>query len=98
MTAQSRPHGASLGAATQRLKTALNALEAAVDRKLAEDVTVEALKSVTDAHADDRAQLAAQLDEARHRSERLEAANRDVSVRLDGAIDAIRGLLDNHRS
>ena len=93
MTAES----VGLKAATQRLRNAVNALEAAIDRRLAEDVALDRLKAATDAMADDRAQLAARLEDAEHRSARLGRTNRAVADRIDAAIDTIRSLLDAHR-
>ncbi|MEO1198126.1 MAG: DUF4164 family protein [Pseudomonadota bacterium] len=84
----------ALQAATQRLKSAINALEAAVDSRLAQDISVDQIKAAADALADDRAQLAARLDDAEHRSETLRKTQEAVSERIDSAIEAIRGLLD----
>ncbi len=80
--------------ATQRLTRALDALEAASERRREADRGVQALAQHVQALSSDRARLANDLDAATARSRALEAANREVAQRVDGAIDTIRGVLE----
>jgi len=47
--------------------------------------------------ADDRAKLARELDSARSHSEKLKETNSEVSKRLVGAMEMVRGVLDKSR-
>lgn len=87
-------HESAIGAAAKRLSAALETLESVVERRreLARDAG--ALTQQIEVTAADRSRLAAALDEATAKSRRLEAANRDVSRRLDGTIEAVRALRD----
>ncbi len=80
--------------ATKRLTLALDALEAAAERRVeagrAEALLVHRLHAA-DA---DRSKLAAELDNQVARARALEAANRDIAHRLDAAIDNIRSVID----
>jgi chromosome segregation ATPase len=80
-------------AATARLALALEALEAASERRREADGAESALADHVHALGDDRARLASELDEATARSRALEAANREVAQRIDQAIETIRGVL-----
>ena len=80
--------------ATRRLQGALDALEAAVERRIDRDRGHAALASQVDVFDADRARLAAELDAAAARSRQLETANREVARRLDEAIDTVRAVLD----
>jgi hypothetical protein len=82
--------------AARRLKDALESLELAVDRRVENDRDVAALNAQVHAFETDRARLATELDASAARSRDLETTNRDVALRLDGAIDTIRGVLDRH--
>lgn len=83
----------SIEAASRRLAQALEALDAAVERRLDADREVEALADQIHALGSDRARLAGELDFAAARSRRLENAGREVAQRIDQAIAAIRGVL-----
>lgn len=80
--------------ATRRLTLALDALEAATERRLEADRDEARLADQVHALGADRSKLAAELDVQAARSKRLEAANRDIALRLDAAIDGIRAVLD----
>ncbi len=80
--------------ATRRLAAALDALEAAVERRRDADRDEDELASRIHALGTDRSRLANELDGALVRARELERINREVSQRLDGAIDAIRAVLD----
>jgi hypothetical protein len=79
--------------ATRRLAAALDALEAAVERRRDADRDEDELASRIHALGTDRSRLANELDGALVRSRELERINRDVSQRLDHAIDTIRAVL-----
>jgi predicted nucleic acid-binding Zn-ribbon protein len=80
--------------ATRRLALALDALEAATERRREADRGEESLANQVHALGSDRARLANELDEATARSRALEAANREVAQRIDLAIETIRGVLE----
>lgn len=84
----------SLDAALQRLAQSLSRLEDAVERRLDGDRAYSGRDVEVQALSDDRARLAGELDESFARAERLESANRDVSKRLDQAIETIRAVLE----
>ena len=81
-------------AAAQRLSQALEALEAAAERRREVDRAEGALAEQVHALGSDRARLASELDEATARTRVLESANREVAQRIDQAIEAIRGVLE----
>ena len=83
----------SVEIASRRLALALDALEAAAERRREADRGNEALATQVHALGDDRARLAGELDQAVARSRALESANRDVAQRIAQAIDTIRGVL-----
>ena len=79
--------------ATRRLAQALDALEAAVDRRREADRGAEGLAASFTPSTTDRSRLAADLDAAAARSRGLETTNREVARRLDAAIETIRAVL-----
>jgi hypothetical protein len=81
-------------AATRRLAAALDALEAAVERRREADRSEGALAAQVQALGTDRSKLAADLDTATARSRKLESTNRDIAQRLDVAIDSIRAVIE----
>lgn len=83
-------------AATRRLSLALDALEAAVERRGEADRGEEALSAQLHHFGNDRAKLAAELDEALAQARRLEDVNREVAQRLDLAMETIRSVIDAH--
>ncbi len=83
-----------IAAATRRLSQALEALEAATERRREADRADGALADQVHVLGSDRARLASQLDEATARARALEAANREVAQRIDQAIETIRGVLE----
>jgi hypothetical protein len=86
----------AIEAATRRLAAALDALEAAVERRREADRSEGALAAQVQALGTDRSRLAADLDVVTARSRSLEATNRDIAQRLDVAIDSIRAVLEAH--
>ena len=79
--------------ASRRLALALDALEAAAERRGELDRDHEALLTQIHALGADRAQLASELDHATARSRGLETANREIAQRIDQAIETISGVL-----
>jgi chromosome segregation ATPase len=84
----------SVEIASRRLAHALDALDAAVERRREADRSEQALADQVHALGSDRARLAGELDQAAARSRKLETANREVAQRIDHAIEAIRGALE----
>lgn len=83
----------SIDIASRRLALALDALEAAAERRSETDRSQEVLATHVHALGDDRARLASELDQAAAHARGLETANRDVAQRIDGVIETIRGVL-----
>ena len=90
--------GTPLHDATLRLQHALERLEGAVDARLSRDHIVLAAEEEVQRMTADRSKLAAELDTALTRAQRLEAANREVSRRLVTAMEQIRDVLARQRS
>jgi Domain of unknown function (DUF4164) len=84
----------AIEAATKRLTLALDALEAAAERRLEADRADAGLADRLHAADADRSKLAAELDVQTARARQLEAANRDIARRLDAAMDNIRTVLE----
>jgi uncharacterized protein DUF4164 len=83
----------SIELATRRLTLALDALEAATERRREADRGEASLANQVHALGSDRARLASELDETTARARALETANREVVERIDQAIETIRGVL-----
>jgi chromosome segregation ATPase len=83
----------SIEIANRRLALALDALDAAAERRQESDRSEEALAAQIHALDTDRARLASELDQASAHSRGLETANREVAQRLAQAIETIRGVL-----
>jgi hypothetical protein len=82
--------------AVKRLALALDALDAAVERRREADRSEEALVAQVQALGLDRTKLADALDGETAGSRKLEASNREVAQRLDAAIASIQSVLDNN--
>jgi hypothetical protein len=80
--------------ASKRLAHALDALEAAVERRCEADVDEQGLAEQLHALGADRSRLASELDVASGRARALETTNREVARRLDAAIDTVRSVLE----
>ena len=83
--------------AVKRLALALDALDAAVERRREADRNEEALTSQLHSLGLDRTRLAAALDGETARSRKLEATNREIAQRLDTAIASIQSVLYGHQ-
>lgn len=82
-----------LDAAVKRLALALDALDAAVERRRESDRSEDGLATQMHALGVDRTRLAAALDGEKARARRLEDTNREIAQRLDKAIDSIKTVL-----
>ncbi len=83
----------SVEMASRRLALALDALEAAAERRGETDRDAEVLAAQIRALGDDRARLASELDHATAHSRGLETAHREVAQRIVQAIETINGVL-----
>jgi hypothetical protein len=88
------PVQADIDVATRRLMLALDALEAAAERRRDADRDENELASRIQALGADRSRLADELDGSLVKTRRLERANREIAERLDVAIGTIRAVLD----
>jgi hypothetical protein len=86
----------AIDGAVKRLAMALDALDAAAERRREADRGYEALAHQVQALGVDRTRLAAALDGETARSRRLETANREIAGRLDSAIASIQTVLDTN--
>jgi hypothetical protein len=82
-------------AATKRLQMALDALEAALERRLEVDRDRGVLSDHIHTLGVDRSRLASDLDQAIARARQLETVNRDVAQRLDTAMAAIKSVIES---
>ncbi|MBV9555746.1 MAG: DUF4164 family protein [Pseudolabrys sp.] len=87
----------AIDAAVKRLAMALDALDAAVERRREADRSEERLANQLQALGVDRTRLAAALDGETARSRRLEETNREIARRLDTAIASIQSVLEGGR-
>jgi hypothetical protein len=88
----------AIDAATRRLAAALDALDAALQRRRESDKGEGALAAQVHALGSDRSKLASELDAAAARSRRLENANREIAQRLDLAIANIRTVIETQQT
>jgi hypothetical protein len=86
----------AIDGAVKRLALALDALDAAVERRREADRSEEGLANQVQALGLDRTQLAAALDGETARSRKLEATNREIAERLDAAMASIQSVLDSN--
>ena len=88
----------AIEAATRRLTEALDALDAAVERRV--ELDQRRLKLAEQVHAlgADRARLAAELDAQTAKTRRLESANQDIASRLDAAMENLQHVLEAQES
>jgi len=84
----------AIDAATKRLALALDALEAAVERRQEADRVGDRLGEQLQALSTDRSRLAAELDDTAARARKLESTNREIARRLDVAMDTIRTVIE----
>lgn len=85
----------AMDGALQRLEAALDALESAIGQSGTDSRQREQLESQLQAFGQDRTRLSADLERTRARADDLEAANREVSRRLENAAQTIRTVLSS---
>lgn len=90
------PDSIAIEAAARRLSLALDALEAAVERRREFDRAGESLAVQLHQLGTDRSRLASDLDRSFARQRSLETTNREIARRLDIAIDTIRSVIEAH--
>jgi len=86
----------AIDTAVKRLALALDALDAAVERRRESDRSEEALASQVQALGLDRTRLAEALDGETARARQLETTNSEIAGRLDAAIASIQSVLDEN--
>ncbi|MBN8955548.1 MAG: DUF4164 domain-containing protein [Rhizobiales bacterium] len=84
--------------ATRRLSAALDGLEAALERRRGADQGDVALAEQVSSLGADRSRLAAELDQQAARAQKLEATTREISQRLDAAMEAVQTVVDAHEN
>jgi Domain of unknown function (DUF4164) len=84
----------AIDAASRRLGLAMDALEAAVERRREAARGQSDLSEQLHALGSDRSRLASDLDTAASRIRMLETTNREIARRLDGAIESVRNVLE----
>ncbi len=84
----------AIDSAVKRLAMALDALDAAVERRRDGDRNEDTLAAQVQNLSLDRTKLASVLDGETARSRRLEATNREIATRLDAAIASIQSVLE----
>lgn len=84
--------------AAARLAAALDALEAAVHRRVEARREAVALDAEIQLMSEDRSRLAQELDRTHARAARLESAAAHVGERLDVAIESVSDLLERSRA
>ncbi len=83
----------SIEAASRRLALALDALDAAAERRHEAARSEQTLSAQIHSLGEDRARLAGELDQAMARARTLERANRQIAQRIAAVIESIRGAL-----
>jgi Domain of unknown function (DUF4164) len=83
----------AIDAAVKRLALALDALDAAVERRREAGQIEEDLAAQVQALGLDRTRLAEALDGETAHSKALEATNREIAERLDAAIASIQSVI-----
>ena len=96
MRVQAMSDESGIDSAVKRLALALDALDAAVERRKQADRNEEGLAAQVQALGVDRTRLAAALDVEAARSRRLETTNSEIAERLDSAITSIQSVVDLH--
>jgi hypothetical protein len=84
----------AIDAASRRLGLAMDALEAAVERRREADRGTSDLSDQLHALGTDRSRLASDLDNAAARIRMVETTNREIARRLDLAIESVRNVLE----
>jgi hypothetical protein len=86
----------ALALALRRLEGAIGSIEATAARIIESDRTGSQREAEISHLTEDRLRMAEELDGLNARAARLDATNRDVGRRLDGAIESIRTIIGRH--
>ncbi|WP_068087100.1 DUF4164 family protein [Polycladidibacter stylochi] len=86
-----------LNKALERLTSSVAKLEQVAGARMSEAQSMETLEIDVQRLAEDRAELAARLDHAEAKADRLESVNKDVSRRLVTTMETIRSVLETRR-
>ena len=89
-----KPEGSAVDNAVKRLALALDALDAAVERRREADQNEDGLAQQLHTLDIDRTRLADALDAETAQTRRLTETNREIAQRLDTAIVTIQSVLD----
>jgi uncharacterized protein YukE len=84
----------AIDTAVKRLAMALDALDAAVERRRDSDRNEDTLAAQVQTLGLDRARLASALDGEAARMRKLEDTNRDIAERIDNAMASIQSVLE----
>lgn len=90
-------NSSAIEAATRRLAAALEGLDAALERRRDADRREAALSAQVAALGADRSRLAAELDVHAARAQRLDTASREISRRIEIAMEAVRAVVERHQ-
>ena len=90
------PEPSAIDTAVKRLALALDALDAAVERRRESDRSEDGLAQQLHALGIDRTRLAEALDGEAAQSKQLKETNREVARRLDAAMSSIQSVLDSN--
>ena len=88
------PEPSAVDAAVKRLALAIDALDAAVERRREADRSEEALAQQLHALGIDRTRLAEALDSETAQTKQLTEANREIGQRIEAAMSSIQSILD----
>lgn len=86
----------AVDAAVKRLALAIDALDAAVERRRENDRSEDRLAQQLHALGIDRTRLAEALDAETAHTKHLTASNREIAQRLDAAMSSIQAVLDGN--
>ena len=86
----------AVDAAVKRLALAIDALDAAVERRREGDRSEDMLAQQLHALGIDRMRLAESLDAETAHTKELTAANREIAQRLEAAMSSIQSVLDGN--
>lgn len=82
--------------ALARLDRAIADLEQAVNKRVAKELSAQALQGDLQRMSKERSELTDSLEKVKARSKKLEVANEEVSRRLGAAMESVRTVLDQH--
>lgn len=89
-------HETPVEAATRRLHAAIDSLTDALERRKEAEHHQEALAAQVHAMSNDRARLAAELDQATATAEEVKEVGQEIMRRLDVAMTTVRDVLATH--